>query len=812
MLLSVLQKEEKNKVWLTFAIGTLVAMAAFLPYIIYDGGLFLYYGDFNVQQIPFYQLANEAVRTGNVFWNWGTDLGANFIGSYSFYLLFSPYFWLTLIFPPEATPYLMAPLLALKIGSASATAYLYMKRFVKDSNFAVLGALLYAFSGYSAYNIFFNHFHEALICFPLLLIGLEIAVKEKKYGYFALAITLNAVVNYWFFIGEVVFVAIYFLARFSDKSWRLTLKTFVALCAEAVLGMGLAMVAFLPAVLAITGNPRAGENTTLLGNYLWYYSDPQRYLGIIHSIFMTPDMPALNNWFPDHGAQWSSLSAYIPMFSISMVIAYFATAKKDWLKRMIGISAVMAFVPMLNHAFVALNHSYYARWFYMPTLLMALATVKTLEDDSKKNKINIWNGLIYTGIGIVILTVISGLTPFMEDGELSFGGYKYLDKFLATLAITVIGFVMVVVVMYNRDSEKYKKNLTMLVVVGSFVYLFSTLLIGKATYNNNTWIKEVALPGRDEMSLSEEGVFERSDIYEADDNLGIYWNIPNIQAFHSIVPPSVMEFYPEVGVKRDVSSKPSVEYPQLRSLLSVRWLYIHEDKEEQSPMEGYVFVENRNSYNIYENQNYIPMGFAYESYFTDEQLNVLSSASKQEVMLNSVHLEGDAIERNQDLLEYNDSTSLTDLIASNSFGANAAIRAQMSCDSFTVTKTGFVATSSYDSEQFVFFSVPYDDGWTAMVNGEPVIIEKANIGFMAVRVPEGEAEIVFTYLAPGLKTGVFITIGSIVLFAIYIFVMKAHDKHQSTALFTEIVIEQNDEESISEQIAEQEIEQNGEEI
>ena len=50
-------------------------------------GYFFFYGDFNVQQIPFYKLAHEAVRSGSLFWNWYTDLGANFIGSYSFYLI-----------------------------------------------------------------------------------------------------------------------------------------------------------------------------------------------------------------------------------------------------------------------------------------------------------------------------------------------------------------------------------------------------------------------------------------------------------------------------------------------------------------------------------------------------------------------------------------------------------------------------------------------------------------------------------------------------------------------------------------------------
>ncbi|MEG2073841.1 MAG: YfhO family protein, partial [Angelakisella sp.] len=178
----------KSRIWQAFWLGLLVGGVALLPYVIYDKGLFLYYGDFNVQQIPFYQLANEAVRKGDIWWSWKTDLGANFIGSYGFYLMFSPFFWLSLIFPPTFTPYLMAPLLALKSGCAAATGYLYLKRFLKDQDYAVLCSLLYAFSGYSVYNIFFNHFHEAILFFPLLLVGLEVAMTENKWGRFAIAI------------------------------------------------------------------------------------------------------------------------------------------------------------------------------------------------------------------------------------------------------------------------------------------------------------------------------------------------------------------------------------------------------------------------------------------------------------------------------------------------------------------------------------------------------------------------------------------------------------------------------------------------
>ena len=89
----------KERTLEAFLLALGVAFLLFLPFLIIDRGYFIYYGDFNVQQIPFYRMAHDAVRSGDIFWNWYTDLGANFIGSYSFYLLGSPFFWLTLAFP-----------------------------------------------------------------------------------------------------------------------------------------------------------------------------------------------------------------------------------------------------------------------------------------------------------------------------------------------------------------------------------------------------------------------------------------------------------------------------------------------------------------------------------------------------------------------------------------------------------------------------------------------------------------------------------------------------------------------------------------
>ena len=146
----------------TFVISLFVSALFFVPYMIMSEGYFTFYGDFNVQQIPFYQECHKAIKDGNIFWNWNTDLGANFIGSYSFYLLGSPFFWLTIPFPNSFVPYLMGPLLILKFASAALTAYMFIRRFTRTPEAARLGGILYAFSGFSVYNIFFYLFTSSL--------------------------------------------------------------------------------------------------------------------------------------------------------------------------------------------------------------------------------------------------------------------------------------------------------------------------------------------------------------------------------------------------------------------------------------------------------------------------------------------------------------------------------------------------------------------------------------------------------------------------------------------------------------------------
>ena len=193
-------RQKRDRFWLTVGLCALTAALIFLPFQIIDGGFFHYAGDFNGQQIGFYRYMNGFVKgqsypdglasvggqrlPANTF-SWATDLGSGVMNAYSFYLYGSPFFWLSTLFPQSWLPYLMCPLLVLKFAVAGGGAYLYMRRYVKNLDYAVLAACLYTFSGFGIYNIFFNHFIDVVALFPWMLWALDECIYSGRRGLFA---------------------------------------------------------------------------------------------------------------------------------------------------------------------------------------------------------------------------------------------------------------------------------------------------------------------------------------------------------------------------------------------------------------------------------------------------------------------------------------------------------------------------------------------------------------------------------------------------------------------------------------------------
>ena len=73
-------------------------------------------------------------------------------------------------------------------------------------------------------------------------------------------------------------------------------------------------------------------------------------------------------------------------------------------------------------------------------------------------------------------------------------------------------------------------------------------------------------------------------------------------------------------------------------------------------------------------------------------------------------------------------------------------------------------TANADQDKYLFMAVPYSEGWHAEVDGEEVEIMKANIGFMAIPVTQGEHTVELSYRTPYLIAGLGISLFFLVVF------------------------------------------------
>ncbi len=764
-----------------FSVAFLLATVVFLPFLIRDGGRFIFYGDFNAQQIPFYKLAHEAVTNGNMGWSHTTDLGANFVGSYSFYLLGSPFFWITIFFPTEFIQYLMGPLLILKIACAATTGYLYIHRYIKNQDYAVLGGILYAFSGFSVYNIFFNHFHEAIVFFPIMLWALDEYMYHKRRGVFAFSVFLCCTVNYYFFVGQVTFLIVYFVIRLISHSWTLKFKDFLSLALESLCGVGLSCFMLIPSIMAVMQNWRV--NDPIYGWNALMYGNEQRYLHIIQSMFFPPDHAARPNFTPDSNSKWASLGAWLPLFGMTGVIGYLQVKRKSWLKKLLWTLFLMALVPVLNASFQLFNSSYYARWFYMLTLITSLATIMSLEDHRVDWHRSIkWCAVITLGIAIPI-----GLIPKTLDGEkttLTIGLEAYPSRFWTNVAVAILSVALMAVLFacLRKNKKLFKKVLGAGVYTAIIVYSVFFLIVGKMqSQEPYDFYIPYALNGGKEVKLDNLDSV-RSDFYDTQDNMGMHWNIPSIQCFHSIVPGSVMDFYDSIDVQRDVASRPDTSHYGLRAITSTRWLFDEEGDDQyfagenydKPEMPGWIYYGNANGFDIWENEYYIPMGFSYDKYITKSDFDTISESKRELAMIRGVVIEDEDEEFFSEFMTtFNPHTVRLD---KESYEKDCLQRAKMSCSSFEYTKTGFNATFSSEKTRVVFFSVPYESGWTATINGEPADIYKVNVGFMGVVVPRGsDIKISFTYSTPGLVSGILVSLLSVIILGVYLVMNKLKD-------------------------------------
>lgn len=778
----------------------LMYVLAILPILVKRGLPFFYYGDYNVQQVPFYILAHRAVRSGEFFWNWNVDLGGSMAGDFSFYLWGSPFFWLTVLFPEEAIPYIMPFLMALKYAVAASLAYIYIKRYVHKYIYAMIGGYLYGFSGFNACNIVFNHFTDSVCFFPLFLMLFEDLMeckttedgKIKPSGLllvrFILMTAFMAIVNYYFFFGQILFFVIYFVVRYrkADSLYDFFIRQ-LRLIAGVALGVLLAGFFLLPAFMGIHGNSRLDNIIT--GYNMFIYPSGKMIWDIFKSLVMLPDIIGKGTLFYTTTVKNASLAAYLPMFGIAGVAGFLLLnkRKKNWEKTLTILFLIIAVIPVLNSAFSLFNTSYYARWFYIPVLFMCLETAQVAE---RGKSIQLKKGVGIEVLCFLFFVLVYFLPSTDENGKIEmFNMTENSSIFLRDVLFTALLLVFLIISVFILPKKRMVRDVLILafVMVSCVISTYVPVKNGSSIISDTgkeMW-QEQMLYNKVEVDKTH---FLRGEVDSTSTNYDMVWGIPSIHCFLSTVPAPIFDFLEGAcGITRTVETNIPVDRAGVRAILSAKYYFenaiISKNRVfyNDEGTDGYIYVDTQDGFDIFENTNYIPMGFAYDYYITQSEWEDLE-AKEHDLDLSKVLIISD-----EDAISLMGSLNMVELSAEDiiesplnyyEFTGECKKRAMSACTDFEPDTWGFSAvTADIDGDKLLFFSVPKSNGFSCKVDGVLTPIYKADYGLMAIPVSEGVHEIRVSYTPEGLSLGIFCSLLGLAIIGGYMVILKKVKKN-----------------------------------
>ncbi len=747
------------------AVSFLIICCAVLPIMAVNNGNFYLVGDYMTQQIPFVKECRRMLLSGTPFWSWNTFLGSNFLGTYSFYNYCSPFFWPLFLIPEKLIPFGMGAMFIVKHVIAALTSYAYLKKHIKTNHFAFIGALIYAFSSFSMDASFFYHFIDVIAVFPLILYCTDNVLDKKKMPLLSLAVLLNACINYYFLVGTSVIFIIYLCFRIKFSNNKYNLKDGMRCILFYALGGLCSMFILLPSALSLLETNKA--TSSFLNSLVRALGNIPQLIKLLKGIVL-PSEGIMGSATGFRYSVFNSNNAFLPFFGAVFIFISLRKKKNNWYSKLFRFLFFITLIPYGNGVFSLFTNMSYTRWWYAFVLFEVLVSLKILEEysNTKENlffeiKKSIKTVSVISAIVLGAPLVIKFFSAYLiKDFLLDVlpqAAINYLsdtdltEKFNQTdLRYAVVLLIMIVInyiPMYFSVKNKWiysnKKSVAAVILVCLSTYTF--YLVNEIDITDNKYEKAY-LGG--ETSVSEDLSYNYRTQYSYTlANYPMVSNQPGVSIFHSFKSKATTAFCNLVGFDNTLHATSNAHFdtPAIQSVLSIKYLVDKNGNEKEAPY-------------------YSPFGYTYEYYLSDKDIKYTTDISEnnKRIELMTVACFADA-----------ETQSKIQGVAS-PLSADYSLDIQKACEAnknsaiinFNMTPKGFTAQADYTGDKLVYFSVPHDNGWKAYINGKETEILTLNGGMMGIIVPGGNVEIEFTFITPGLFTGVLISIASIAILII----------------------------------------------
>ncbi len=188
--------------------AVIYALSGLFPF----GNLTTAVGDGFAQYVPFLSELVEKIKDGSsLLYSWHAGRGVNFWSTISYYLV-SPFNLIGLFFENDNMSEAFSLITLIKPVFASLTFSVYLKNTYKRNDVTLaIFSILWGFSAFIIGAIFFATWIDAIIYFPLVILGINEMMNGKSAWKYSLFLGLSITSN--FYIGWIIciFCVVYFI-------------------------------------------------------------------------------------------------------------------------------------------------------------------------------------------------------------------------------------------------------------------------------------------------------------------------------------------------------------------------------------------------------------------------------------------------------------------------------------------------------------------------------------------------------------------------------------------------------------------------
>lgn len=760
------------------------------------------------QYAPFFSEFQYKLKNGgSLLYSWDVGMGVNFSALYAYYLA-SPLNWLLVLCPQSLVIEFMTYSIVLKIGLSGLTMAYYLRKRMATCDFGIaFFGIFYALSGYMAAYSWNIMWLDCIVLFPLIVSGLERLVKTGRGTLYCIALGLAILSNYYISIMICIFMVMYFIALLILEG-RMRWKALVGRClwfaVYSALAGGIAAAVLVPEIYALQmtasgdisfpktvsqyfpifdmlarhiGNveieigldhwPNIYCGVAVLMLFCLYLTDQKIgkkekvvYCTLLLLFLASFSINVLN--FIWHGFHFPnslpSRQSFIYIFLLLMICyrAYIDLREIPWRKVVGAFWGAVIFI-ILAQKLITQEHFHFSVYYVAIIFLMLYLGIICLYQKGRRyQNIALLMTLAVVSVEAAVNTTVTSVTStsrtaYTEDNQA-------VEKLVSSIVPET--FFRVEKVTRKTKNDGAWMHFPSVSLFSSTANADLTALFKKLGCEGSTNAYSItgSTPLVDALFAVQYGLYseepaasELREFVAQEEDTSLYRNLYTLPVGFQVAPDFEDNWDMELGNPADVQNS----LADSLGTAQILELAVDTVSEGQSMTfypdragDYYAYVENKkiekvtlNNWSGSKTFNNVNRGYLLElGYCEAGEEVILTAEDSKETMWADVYRFSEAgLEQIHDKLS----------------------RYPLTVTSWT--DTSLAGTVSSEEDGMLLTSIPYDPGWTVLVDGVEQKAEKMLEAFIGVRLTAGQHTITFKFLPDGLITGWALTVGSIVI-------------------------------------------------